>query len=82
MTKKEFALKHFKEGAKLVVTENKIIHFHVAELVFNMHELDDFILVRLQKSRSPWRKEPGNISTKYIKEEHSGFDFYLVTEEY
>lgn len=38
MTKKEFALKNFKEGAKIVVTEDKITSFCVTKMVADFTE--------------------------------------------
>lgn len=82
MTKLEFALKHFKRGAKIIRTEDKIIDFSIAEMLFDMDEFDKHILVNLWQSRTPQQKELCCFEAEYIRGEKTGFNFYLVTEEY
>ena len=82
MTQLEFALKHFKRGVKIIRTEDKIIDFSIAEMLFDVTELDTHILVNLWQSRTPQQKELCCFEAGYIKGEKTGFNFYLVTEEY
>ena len=82
MTKLEFALKHFKRGAKIIRIEDKIIDFSIAEMLFDMDDFDKHILVDLWWSRTPKQKGLCCFETADIKGEKTGFNFYLVTEEY
>lgn len=82
MTQLEFALKNFKEGAKIILTENKISTFSVGEVSMDFTEQDWCLFTSIFWNETPKKKKNIVIETKYIREENSGFNFYLVTEEY
>ena len=82
MTQLEFALKNFKRRKKVVVVEEGITNFFIAELFFDMDESDGCMYINLHRSNTPTKKELNRIEIEYIKGEKTGFDFYLVTEEY
>ena len=52
MTQLEFALKNFKEGAKIILTENKISTFSVGEvsLYFTVHDWFFFTSIFLNET--------------------------------
>lgn len=82
MTQLKFALKNFKEGAKIIITENKISTFSVGEVSMDFTEQDWCLFTSISWNETPQKKKNIVIETKYIREENSGFNFYLVTEEY
>lgn len=82
MTKLEFALKNFKEGAKLIITENKISTFSVGEVLIDFTEQDLCLFTSISWNETPQETKNSVIGVKYIREENSGLNFYLVTEEY
>lgn len=82
MTQLEFALKNFKEGVKLVITENKISAFSVGEVLIDFTEQDLCLFTSISWNETPQETKNSVIGVKYIREENTGFNFYLVTEEY
>ena len=82
MTKMEFALKNFKERAKFILTEDKISTFSVGEVLINFTEQDLCLFTSISWNETPQETRNSVIGVKYIREENSGLNFYLVTEEY
>ena len=82
LTKLEFALKHFKEGAKLIITENKISTFSVGEVLIDFTEQDWCLFASISWNETPQETKNNAIGAKYVREENSGLIFYLITEEY
>ena len=82
MTKMEFALKNLKEGAKFIIAEDKISTFSIGEVSMDFKEQDWCLFASICCNKTPQKKENLVIGIKYIREENSGFNFYLVTEEY
>lgn len=82
MTRLEFALKNFRVGDKLVVTEDKISTFGVAKILTGFTEECSDIAALVGWNESPEEKSVIFYDRRYIEQEHSGFDFYLVKEIY
>ena len=82
MTQLEFALKNFKEGAKFIMTENKISTFSVGEVLIDFTEQDLYLFTSISWNETPQEMKNSVIGIKYIIEENSGFNFYLVKEKY
>lgn len=82
MTQLEFALKNFKEGAKIIIAEDKISTFSVGEVLMDFTEQDWCLFTSISWNETPQETKNSVIGVKYIREENTGFNFYLVTEEY
>lgn len=82
MTQLEFALRNFKEGTKIIITENKISAFSVGEVLIDFTEQDLCLFTSISWNEIPQETKNSVIGVKYIIEENTGFNFYLVTEEY
>ena len=82
MTQLEFAYKNFKEGTKFILIENKISTFSVGEISMDFTKQDWCLFADICWNETPQKKEKFVIGIKCIREENSGFNFYLITEEY
>lgn len=83
MTQLEFALKNFKRGTKIVITETSLIYFFVGEIFFDVHETDKNIVALLHKSNEDQSKSDlESFGIGCITGEKPVFNCYLITEEY
>lgn len=82
MTQLEFTQKNFKEGTKFVLIEDKISTFSLGEVSMDFTKEDWCLFAYISWNKTPQKKENFVIGVKHIREENSGFNFYLVTEEY
>lgn len=82
MTQLDFALKNFKEGAKLIITGNKISTFSVGEVLIDFTEQDLCLFTSISWNETPQETKNNAIGAKYVREENSGLNFYLVKERY
>lgn len=82
MTQLEFALKNFKEGAKIIITKDKISTFSVGEVLMDFTEQDWCLFISISWNETPQETKNNVIGAKYIREENNGLNFYLVKEEY
>lgn len=82
MTQLEFAYKNFKEGTKFILIEDKISTFSVGEVSMDFTKQDWCLFADISWNETPQETRNSVIGVKYIREENSGLNFYLVTEEY
>lgn len=82
MTQLEFAYKNFKEGTKVIVTENKLSTFYVLNVLSDYVEEYWSLFGEGHWNNSPKESKTAFFGREYIKHQNSGFNFYLITEEY
>ncbi len=83
MTQLEFALKKFKRGTKIVITETGLVSFFIGEIFFDVHETDKNIVAFLHKSNEDQSESDlRNFGIGCITGEKPVFNCYLITEEY
>lgn len=81
MTQLEFALKHFKGGTKIVITETGLVSFFVGEIFFNVRETDENIVAFLHKSNEDQRESDlHSFGIGCITGEKPVFNCYLIKE--
>ena len=82
MTQLEFAYKNFKGGTKVIVTENKLSTFYILNVLSDYKEEYWSLFGEGHWNNSPEKRKTVFFGREYIENQNSGFNFYLITEEY